>query len=155
MACTAAAWATTQTVSVADPDATSWEVRMVPINSATVADTVMAAMVVITDITATCLDVAGQAYPKTFHDRKVTPLAGRSLLPVLKTGTREQRESLCWSTSGAKAVRMGSWKLVALPKGPWELYDLSVDRTELNDLAKQQPERVAEMEQAFNTWKQQ
>ncbi|MCB1279595.1 arylsulfatase [Prosthecobacter sp.] len=109
----------------------------------------------ITDITATCLDVAGQAYPKTFHDRKVTPLAGRSLLPVLKTGTREQRESLCWSTSGAKAVRMGSWKLVALPKGPWELYDLSVDRTELNDLAKQQPERVAEMEQAFNTWKQQ
>ena len=109
----------------------------------------------ITDITATCLDVAGQAYPKTFHDRKVRPLAGRSLLPVLKTGTREQRESLCWSTSGAKAVRMGSWKLVALPKGPWELYDLSVDRTELNDLAKQQPERVAEMEQAFNTWKQQ
>ncbi|MBE2259602.1 MAG: CHASE domain-containing protein [Rhodobacteraceae bacterium] len=35
----------------AGPDATSWEVRMVPINSATVADTVMAAMVVITDIT--------------------------------------------------------------------------------------------------------
>lgn len=109
----------------------------------------------ITDITATCLDVAGQAYPKTFHDRTVTPLAGRSLLPVLKTGTREQRESLGWSTSGARAVRMGSWKLVSLPKGPWELYDLSVDRTELNDLAKQQPERVAAMEQAFNTWKQQ
>lgn len=28
MACTAAAWATTQTVSVADPDATSWETQL-------------------------------------------------------------------------------------------------------------------------------
>jgi len=109
----------------------------------------------VNDITATCLDAARAAYPATFGTRSVSPLAGKSLLPLFKTGTRSGHGSLCWATSGAKAVRMGTWKLVALPGKPWELYDLTNDRTELHDLAKQQPERVAAMEQIFNTWKQQ
>ncbi|MBI3463919.1 MAG: sulfatase-like hydrolase/transferase [Planctomycetes bacterium] len=38
----------------------------------------------ITDIAATCLEVAGVSYPEKFGDRRVTPLSGRSLLPVLQ-----------------------------------------------------------------------
>jgi arylsulfatase A-like enzyme len=106
----------------------------------------------ITDITATCLDVAGVSYPAQFEGRQVQPLAGRSLLPVLKGGQREGHASLCWATSGARAVRVGSWKLVSLKGAPWELYDLATDRTELNDLAKQQPERVAQMAKVFEEW---
>jgi|UniRef100_UPI003783C911 arylsulfatase A-like enzyme len=106
----------------------------------------------ITDITATVFDVAGQTYPTTFDNRVVTPLAGKSLLPVLKGGTRAGHESLCWATSGCKAVRMGDWKLVALPGKPWELYDLKTDRTELHDLASQQSERVAAMAKVFEAW---
>ncbi|MDZ4286660.1 MAG: arylsulfatase [Prosthecobacter sp.] len=106
----------------------------------------------ITDITATCLDAAAEPYPSEFNDRHVTPIAGKSLLPILKSATREAHRSLCWATSGAKAVRIGSWKLVALRGKPWELYDLSTDRTEMNDLAKQQPERVAEMAKVFEDW---
>jgi arylsulfatase A-like enzyme len=82
----------------------------------------------------------------------VTPIAGQSLLPVLKGGTRAGHESLCWATSGCKAVRIGDWKLVALPGKPWELYDLKIDRTELHDLASQQPERVAAMAKEFEAW---
>jgi arylsulfatase A-like enzyme len=106
----------------------------------------------ITDITATCLDVAGVAYPAQFAGRTVQPLAGRSLLPVLKGGQREGHASLCWATSGARAVRIGSMKLVSLKSGPWELYDLATDRTELNDLASQQPQRVQTMAKVFEEW---
>lgn len=45
---------------------------------------------------------------------------------------------------------MGDWKLVALPA--WELYDLETNRTELHDLASQQPERVATMAKVFEAW---
>lgn len=106
----------------------------------------------ITDITATCLDVAGVAYPQPFTNRNVLPLAGQSLLPILKGGHRIGHASLCWATSAARAVRVGPWKLVSAKNGPWELYDLNVDRTELNNLAKQQPERVTSMNNLFEEW---
>ena len=107
----------------------------------------------ITDITATCLDVAGVEYPADFEGRKVLPLAGRSLLPLLRGGQRAGHPSLCWATSGNRAVRVGSWKLVSNKGSPWELYDLAADRTELDDLAKQQPDRAQAMATIFETWR--
>ena len=106
----------------------------------------------ITDIMATCLDAAHETYPATFEQRTITPLAGKSLLPVIKGGTRTGHESLCWSTSGSKAVRAGTWKLVALPGKPWELYDFTTDRTEMHNLAKEQSERVKSMSATFDEW---
>lgn len=109
----------------------------------------------ITDITATVLDVAGAEYPSQFHGREVTPLAGKSLLPVLRGESRAGHESLCWSISGWKAVRQGQWKLVAAKGGAWQLFDLSRDRTELEDLAEEQPERVRSMAKIFAQWQAQ
>lgn len=106
----------------------------------------------ITDIPATCYEVAGISYPERFGDRRVTPLAGRSLLPVFKGNQRDGHRMLGWATSGSRAVRVGSWKLVSLPNKPWELYDLSTDRTEMNDRAGEQPQRVAEMAELFAEW---
>jgi len=116
------------------------------------ANTISHELAHITDITATCLDVAGVEYPKEFQGRTVQPLAGRSLLPVLKGGKRKPHPSLCWATSGARAVRAGSWKLVSPRNGPWELYDLATDRTELNDLASSQGDRVRELSAVFDAW---
>ncbi|MEZ5384017.1 MAG: arylsulfatase [Prosthecobacter sp.] len=106
----------------------------------------------VTDITATALDLAGVAYPEAFAGRSVTPLSGKSLLPVLKGGTRDDHATLGWATSGSKALRVGNWKLVAAKGGKWELYDLAKDRTELHDLAAEQPDRVASMAKAFANW---
>ncbi|MEW6302601.1 MAG: arylsulfatase [Verrucomicrobiota bacterium] len=108
----------------------------------------------ITDVTATCLDVAGVPYPAGFNGRSVQSLAGKSLLPVLKGSPRAGHESLCWATAGSRAVRVGQWKLVAARNGPWELYDLESDRTELHNLASQQPARVKSMSEIFSTWLQ-
>ncbi len=106
----------------------------------------------ITDIMATCLDVAGVSYPTEFNGRDVLPLAGKSLLPVLKGGKRDGHKTLCWATSGCRAVREGKWKLVAAKGGAWELYDLEADRAEMNDLAAQHPDRVEAMAKAFEAW---
>jgi arylsulfatase len=75
-----------------------------------------------------------------------------------------------------RAVRMGKWKLVSPdywadynpwrpvreaesvdrpqpdPKTIWELYDMEADRTEVNDLAGQYPERVKEMAEMYDAW---
>jgi arylsulfatase len=50
-------------------------------------------------------------------------------------------------------VRQGKWKLVAKgPAGPWELYDVEADRTELHDRAVAEPERVRQMAQMWDAW---
>jgi arylsulfatase A-like enzyme len=38
---------------------------------------------------------------------------------------------------------------------PWELYDLSRDPAELNDLATEFPEKVKELSEAFFAWQKQ
>ena len=45
---------------------------------------------------------------------------------------------------GEPRLRVGDWKIVAAGKeSPWELYDLSKDRGESNNLADQYPEKVS------------
>ena len=53
---------------------------------------------------------------------------------------------LWWEHEGNRAIRAGDWKLVALKGGGWELYDLSRDRGEQNNLATARPEKVRELE---------
>ena len=101
---------------------------------------------------ATCLEVAKTPYPANFDGRNVTPLAGKSLLPVFKGAKREGHQSLCWSTSGSRAVRVGSLKLVSLPKSPWELYDLTNDRSELANRASERPADVERLAAIFKQW---
>jgi len=44
---------------------------------------------------------------------------------------------------------MGDWKLVAAKGDPWALYDLRTDRAEQNDLAPKMPDKVKELERAW------
>jgi arylsulfatase len=123
------------------------------------------------DIMATCLDVAGIAYPETYKGNSIIPLEGKSLLPIFESGEREGHEYIFWEHEGNKAVRQGKWKLLSRCKmdwqftaswgfqgdrGPhdekWELYNIEEDRVELNDLAEQYPERVREMAEQYERW---
>lgn len=52
---------------------------------------------------------------------------------------QEQHRFLYWELGGQRAVRVENWKAVRPQKGaPWQLYDLSVDISESNDLASNQ-----------------
>ena len=109
----------------------------------------------IIDVLPTCLDLAGAPYPKEFAGKPAVPVEGRSLTPVFRGTQRAPHDQLCWEWSGNCAIRMGDWKLVydSLNKSKrWELYNLAEDRTELNDLADLDSERVAMMRSAYVNW---
>jgi arylsulfatase len=104
------------------------------------------------DIMATCVDVAGATYPTEHDGEKITPMEGRSLVPVFADRPIE-RDAIYWEHEGNRAIRVADWKLVA--KGPaaaWELYDLGADRTEMHNLAKDHPDRVQELAAKWEAW---
>lgn len=107
----------------------------------------------VVDIMATCLELAGARYPEAYAGRRLVPLQGLSLVPVLEDRVREGHKRLFWEHNGSGAVREGRFKLVrGTLKAPWELYDLEADRTETRDLAAAEPARVAELLEAFTAW---
>jgi len=107
----------------------------------------------IIDIMPTALDAVGIEYPAEFRGRKLDRLDGKSLLPILKGKPRKGHDALYWGCIHGKAVQQGRWKLVRTHDNPWELYDMHRDRTELNDLATQYPEKVKAMEKAWQAWR--
>ena len=77
---------------------------------------------------------------------------GVDLIPYL-TGENDgvPHETLYWRQGGKTALRHGDWKLVRMGrrlspgKAKWELYDLSKDISETNNLAAAKPDRLAEL----------
>lgn len=108
----------------------------------------------VADITPTLLDLAGVNFrPSEFY--------GRSLKPLL-TGQADQaykdNESFVFEVSGAAALYRGNWKLTKTPPplgdGEWHLYDLSVDPSEAEDLAKVHPSLVQDLLQEYQAYAQ-
>jgi arylsulfatase len=106
----------------------------------------------IIDMMPTCVELAGAKYPTEHHGAAIPPMEGKSLTPVF-AGKRIEREAFYWEHEGNRAVRVGSWKAVALTAGgAWSLYNLDEDRTEMHDLAAQYPERVKSMVAQWERW---
>ena len=101
---------------------------------------------------AACVDVAKANYPKEFKGHAILPMEGRSLLPALSNKSIS-RDALFWEHEGNAAVRDGDWKLVRLGRdGPWELYNLKTDRTELNDLALSESKKAKQLMAKWDAW---
>ncbi|WP_425619398.1 arylsulfatase [Anatilimnocola sp. NA78] len=102
------------------------------------------------DLMSTCIDLTGATYPA-----EATPLPGKSLRPAFENRAIE-REAIYWEHEGNRAVRKGDLKLVSKHGQPWELYDISRDRIEANNLAKNATESnaraIAEMSAAYDAW---
>ncbi|MXY82944.1 MAG: arylsulfatase [Gemmatimonadetes bacterium] len=108
----------------------------------------------IIDITATLIDAAGASYPAEYDGHAITPLEGESFLALLEGREWSREKPMYWEHEGNAAVRIGPWKLVCETSGQggWELYNMDEDRTELNDLAEREKDRVREMEQHYREW---
>jgi len=112
------------------------------------------------DITATILDAAGVEHPGTsYKGRKVEPLRGRTMMKVLNGKSNfiyDNDTAVNWEMLGFRAVRKGDFKLVwlSIPFGndDWQLYDLSKDPAELNDLSQERPKLRKEMIAIWNQY---
>ena len=101
------------------------------------------------DIMATCLDAGGGQYPDQVEGRRIEPLMGRSLLPIVRGETREPHPYLYFQFATNRGLRVGDWKIVSYRGGPWELFDLSKDRSETNNLVESQTERAGQLRQQW------
>ena len=96
------------------------------------------------DIMATCVELSGASYPKTYKGNKIQAMEGQSLTKSFAKNVNVDR-LLMWEHLHNRAIRLGKWKLVAVSRGEWELYDMEKDRTELNDLSKEHPAKYEEL----------
>ena len=106
----------------------------------------------IIDVSATFRDITGAKYPKQILGNRTKPPIGKSLLPVFKGKQRKPHAEIYWHFSRANALRQGDLKVVRAGKD-WELYDLKADPTEMHDLAKERPEKTAELAQMWEDWR--
>lgn len=106
----------------------------------------------IIDVMATLVDVAGASYPQARAGVRTLPMEGVSLRPAFANQPLPRKAPLFFEHDGSRAVRAGRWKLVSARDGQWELYDIAADRTELNNLAGKEPERVRELAARWDEW---
>ena len=103
------------------------------------------------DVLPTLAELAGATPPTKYPGREPTPLAGVSLAPLLIGKALEKRPPIHLLFAKDRGLRDGYWKLVSFQSRPWELYNLADDRSELNNLAAENPERVASMAKRWHT----
>lgn len=115
------------------------------------------------DILPTILELADIPHPgDTFHGRPVVSVRGKSWVSHLSSSDLantsvhdEEHHVHGWELIGLQAIRRGPWKAVWMhaPRGEgnWELYNLSEDQGELNDLSSSRPDIMAEL---IKLWEQ-
>jgi len=76
---------------------------------------------------------------------------GKCLAPTIVTNSPVDRPYLYFNHANNRALRTKDWKLIARGQtGPWELYDMKVDRCEQKDLASAKPELAKSMEDQWS-----
>jgi arylsulfatase A-like enzyme len=106
------------------------------------------------DIVPTILDICGLEMPKVYRGVEQYPLSGVSMkytfdaAPDAPTTKKEQYYAML----GTRAIWEDGWKAVAVhapitgkghfDKDPWQLYNVNEDRSESNDLAKENPDKL-------------
>jgi arylsulfatase A-like enzyme len=99
------------------------------------------------DVLPTVLALTGGSdFPPRWNGETAPPLPGKSLVPAFTKDGTVTRDYLYFHHLTNRAIRVGDWKLVAKgDHGPWELYDLKIDRCESKNLATEHPDNVARM----------
>ena len=115
--------------------------------------TITPARAYLTDIMPTFIELSGAIYPQEFSGHGIKPLYSESLVPVLDGEERNDPPWMFWEHYNDRAARKGDWKILGrIGSDDWELYNLSVDRTEINNLADKQPEIVTELARQWEEW---
>ncbi len=109
------------------------------------------------DIVPTLLELCGIEMPEVYNGVKQTPLSGVSMAYTFNAepDAPTQKEVQYYSMLGTRGIWKDGWKAVALhapisgkgnfDKDVWELYHVAEDRSESNNLAEENPEKLDEL----------
>ncbi|MGG7465907.1 arylsulfatase [Plantibacter sp. YIM 135347] len=116
------------------------------------------------DVAPTVLDVAGLAEPHTVNGVTQIPMQGVSMAySFTDAGADERHTTQYFELMGNRGIYHLGWTAQTKHRTPWdvvskapdfsadvwELYDTTTDWTQAHNLAKEQPEKLAEMQQLF------
>ena len=101
------------------------------------------------DFVPTFMELAGE---RSRYSGNLPGLDGISITPTFAGKKLEREKPLFFQYGGWQVIREGSWKLAQKKNDPWQLYDLSRDRTETRNLASKFPERVLQMKTRWEEW---
>ncbi|WBP96976.1 arylsulfatase [Mycolicibacterium neoaurum] len=107
----------------------------------------------VSDIAPTLYELAGVTPPPIYRGVPQLPVTGHSFAALLNNPAAPSTNTVQYfEMAGSRALVAGDWKAVCkhIPGAdydtePWELYDLSRDMSECEDLAAAEPERLAEL----------
>lgn len=97
------------------------------------------------DVMPTLADIGIAKIPTEHPTKKLRPVSGISLRPLLEAKPLVRNEPIHFLFEQNYGLRDGDWKLVSFKGQEWELYNIANDRGETLDLAKQEPERLQTM----------
>lgn len=109
------------------------------------------------DIVPTILELAGVDMPEVFEGVEQTPLSGVSMAYSFDAtpDAKSQKEVQYYAMLGTRGIWQDGWKAITthpamagtgdFENDTWELYHTAVDRTEANNLAQENPEKLEEL----------
>ncbi len=114
-----------------------------------------------TDIVPTILDVCGLKMPKEYRGVEQWPLSGVSMRYsfTAKPDAKTQKKRQYYSMLGTRGMWEDGWKAAAIhapltgkgnfDKDEWELYHVDEDRSESKNVAKENPQKLKELIDAW------
>jgi arylsulfatase len=107
----------------------------------------------VTDVAPTVYEAAGVVLPEVYRGFTQMPLAGASLSYSFNDASaKSEKLSQYFEMSGHRAMYDEGWKAVtrhvhgaSFDDDRWELYNVEVDPSECHDLAREQPDKLAEL----------
>lgn len=101
------------------------------------------------DFVPTFMELAGD---KAIYPKNLPKLDGISLKPTFSGLKLKRVKPLFFQYGSWQVIRQNQWKLVQKKTEPWQLYDLSKDRTETKNLADLFPGLTAQMKNEWGKW---
>ena len=111
----------------------------------------------VSDIAPTIYELLGITPPKIYKGTEQLPVTGHSFAHLLNNSEAESNNKVQYfEMAGSRAIIAEGWKAVTrhiqgtdYDEEPWELYDLSSDWSECNDLAESNQSKLKELQELW------
>lgn len=116
-------------------------------------------LVDVIDVAPTLLEIAGTSFAPAIDGVTQLPVAGKSFLPELLSANASAARSVqFFEMRGNRAILAGDWRAVAMhqygttfEKDRWQLFNVARDPSESTDLSQQNPHKLKELQQLWQT----